>query len=110
MAAKTQISFSEEAQARLHELLNEAERGFNHGSITLSDIVEEAVLTADIDIARVRQKKTNLRKVILGALKSGTRNVDELIEILGQYRGIEPAPRKQRSRKAAAKETEGSST
>lgn len=110
MAHKLQVTISEEAQIKLADSLIEAQRGFSYGSISVSDMVEEAILSASFDLARVRHKKANLRKVILGALRSGTRNADELIEILGQYKGADASERKRSGKKSDAKNKEGGAT
>jgi hypothetical protein len=62
MKKKLQVILSDESWAALETLTNEANEGFVNGSITYSDIVNEIVLTAKLDIRSLQAKHTNIRK------------------------------------------------
>jgi hypothetical protein len=62
MKKKLQVILSDESWAAMEALTNEANNGFVNGSITYSDIVNEILLTAKLDIRLLQAKHTNIRK------------------------------------------------
>lgn len=62
MKKKLQVILSDDSWAALEALTNEANDGFVNGSITYSDIVNEIVMTAKLDIRGLQAKHTNIRK------------------------------------------------
>lgn len=62
MKRKLQVVLSEGAWVQLEAFTKDANDGFNNGSITLSDVVNELVLTAKIDIKSLQGKHINVRK------------------------------------------------
>lgn len=62
MKRKLQVVLSEDAWVQLEAFTKEANDGFNNGSITLSDVVNELVLNAKIDIKALQGKHINVRK------------------------------------------------
>lgn len=62
MKKKLQVILSDESWSVLEVLTKEANDGFVNGSITFSDVVNEIVLTAKLDIRGLQAKHTNIRK------------------------------------------------
>ncbi len=62
MKRKLQVILNDDSWAALESLTKEANDGFVNGSITYSDIVNEIVLTAKLDIRGLQAKHTNIRK------------------------------------------------
>ncbi len=62
MKRKLQVILNDDSWAALESLTKEANDGFVNGSLTYSDIVNEIVLTAKLDIRGLQAKHTNIRK------------------------------------------------
>lgn len=62
MKKKLQVALCDEAWNTLENLTKEANEGFINGNINFSDIVNEIVLTAKLDIRSIQAKHTNIRK------------------------------------------------
>ena len=61
MKRKLQVILNEDAWAALETLTKEANDGFTTGSINMSDIVNEVLQTAKIDIRGLQAKHVNVR-------------------------------------------------
>ena len=53
---------TDESWASLETLTTESNAGFKNGSITYSDVVNEMLITAKLDIRGLQAKHTNIRK------------------------------------------------
>lgn len=62
MKRKLQIVLTDETWALLENLNKEANQEFKTGFITMSDIVNEMILTSKIDLRSLQGKHTNVRK------------------------------------------------
>ena len=62
MKKKLQIVMSDDSWMTLENLTKEANDGFVNGSITFSDVVNEILITAKLDIKGLQAKHTNIRK------------------------------------------------
>jgi hypothetical protein len=62
MRKKLQVVLTDEAATHLEKVLAEASDGFINGSINCSDLVNEMILSAKVDIKALQAKHTNLRK------------------------------------------------
>jgi hypothetical protein len=62
MKKKLQVAVSDEAWNVLANIEKEANEGFVNGTITISDIVDEMILSAKIDVRGLQAKHTNIRK------------------------------------------------
>ncbi|MBK9322392.1 MAG: hypothetical protein IPM97_05470 [Bdellovibrionaceae bacterium] len=62
MKKKLQVILSDESWSALDILTKEANDSFANGSITFSDVVNEIILTAKLDIRGLQAKHTNIRK------------------------------------------------
>lgn len=62
MKKKLQVVLNDETWTAIEGLTKEANDGFINGTITYSDIVNEILLTAKLDIRGLQAKHTNIRK------------------------------------------------
>ncbi len=62
MKKKLQVVLNDETWTAIEGLTKEANDGFVNGTITYSDIVNEILLTAKLDIRGLQAKHTNIRK------------------------------------------------
>lgn len=62
MKKKLQVILSDESWSALEILTKEANDSFANGSISFSDVVNEIILTAKLDIRGLQAKHTNIRK------------------------------------------------
>ena len=62
MKKKLQVVLTDETWNILDELTKDANKGFVNGSITYSDVVNEILQTAKLDIKTLQAKHTNIRK------------------------------------------------
>jgi len=71
---KLQVVLSDETWTALDGLTKEANDGFVNGTITYSDVVNEILLTAKLDIRGIQAKHTNIRKSL--RLMAAQREID----------------------------------
>lgn len=62
MARKLQVALSDESWTILESITKEANDGFQNGSITYSDVMNEIVSGAKLDVRTLQAKHTNIRK------------------------------------------------
>ena len=62
MKKKLQVALTDESWATLETMTKEANDSFKNGCINFSDVVNEVLLTAKIDIRGLQAKHTNIRK------------------------------------------------
>lgn len=62
MKRKLQVVLNDESWAILDSLTKESNDGFVNGSITISDVVNELVLTTKLDLKTLQAKHINIRK------------------------------------------------
>jgi len=62
MKKKLQLILNDESWTALENFTKEANDGFVNGSIAFSDVVNEIILSAKIDIRGLQAKHTNIRK------------------------------------------------
>ncbi len=74
MAKRIQIYLTDEAQTLVDKSLVEANENFETGTITISDLISEMVVTSKVDIKSLQLKRTNLRRSL--QLLSKTRGID----------------------------------
>jgi hypothetical protein len=79
---KLQIVMSDESWSALENLTNEANDGFINGSITFSDVVNEILATAKLDIRGLQAKHTNIRKSLRLMASQKEIDIDSAIRAL----------------------------
>jgi len=62
MKKRLQVIISDESWALVEAATQEANSNFELGNISFSDVINEMILTAKIDIKAMQNKHTNLRK------------------------------------------------
>lgn len=62
MKRKLQVILSDDSWSTLESLTKEANDGFINGNITFSDVMNEIVMTAKVDIRSLQARHTNIRK------------------------------------------------
>ena len=82
MKKKLQIVMSDESWSALENLTNEANDGFVNGSITFSDVVNEILATAKLDIRGLQAKHTNIRKSLRLMASQKEIDIDSAIRAL----------------------------
>lgn len=74
MNKRIQVILPQQALDVLDSLHKEATAGFNVGTISLSDVVTEIILTSEIDVEDLRIKRTNVQRYLKNMAKD--KNVD----------------------------------
>lgn len=62
MKKKLQVILNDESWALLEAMTKEANEGFKNGTINMSDIVNEILTAAKIDVRALQAKHTNIRR------------------------------------------------
>ncbi len=82
MSKRIQVVLSQKALDELDKVLTAASADFNTGTITLSDVVSEMVLTSNIDIKDLRIKHTNVRKYLKNLAQDENTDLDSALKTL----------------------------
>jgi hypothetical protein len=100
MKKRLQVVFSEEAWAAVEALTNQANENFDAGSINYSDVINEMILSAKVDIKALQLKHTDLRRSLRSMASKEELDLDAVIKSLLELKS------KTGKRKVAANETE----
>lgn len=97
MKKKLQVILSDESWTILETLIKQANEGFINGSITYSDIVDEIVINAKLDIRAIQAKHTNIRKSLRLMAARKEIDIDTAIRALMEikYKGAKKSNRGQ---------------
>jgi|GEM_PF-1202337 len=79
---RLQVLFSEEAWSSIESLTEEANRGFEDGSITYSDVVNEMILNSKFDIKTLQAKHTDIKRSLRRMASQGDVDLDSAIKAL----------------------------
>ena len=103
MKKKLQVILTDESWTALEALTKEANDGFMNGSITYSDIANELILTAKIDIRGLQAKHTNVRKSLRLMAAQKEIDIDSAIRALMELKakGNKKSPKTQLSMEGA---------
>lgn len=82
MKKKLQVILTDESWDALETITKEANDGFLNGSITYSDIANELILTAKLDIRGLQAKHTNIRKSLRMMAAQKEIDIDSAIRAL----------------------------
>lgn len=88
MKRKLQVILSEESWAMLETLSKEANEGFKNGSINMSDIINEVLQTAKLDIRLLQAKHTNIRRSLRQMASQKDIDIDLAIKNLMELKAI----------------------
>lgn len=82
MKRKLQVILTEDSWSMLDTLVKEANQDFQSGSITMSDVVNEVLLTAKIDVRTLQIKHTNVRRSLRNLANNKDMDIDLAIKSL----------------------------
>lgn len=102
MSKRLQIFLSEEAETKLNKIYANCTEGFNCGTIKISDLVSEMILSSDVDIKELRLKYTDLKKSLLELAHSDDLDIELALKTISELK--QKASRK--TSKSAPKQTE----
>jgi hypothetical protein len=83
---RSQIIFSDEAWAVIESLICEANRDFEVGTVTYSNIVNELVLTGKVDIKALQVKRTNVKRSLRFMAAQENVDLDAVIKTLTELK------------------------
>jgi len=86
MSKRLQVVFSEEAWSEVEAITNEASKDFDMGSINYSDVVNEMVLTAKVDIKVLQMKHTDIRRSLRVMAAKDDLDLESVIKTLSELR------------------------
>lgn len=82
MSKRLQVVFSEEAWAVIESIAGEANKNFDVGSVTYSDVVNEMALSSKVDIKSLQLKHTNIRRSLRVMASKDDVDLDSVIKTL----------------------------
>jgi hypothetical protein len=82
MKKRLQVILSDDAQAALESLMKEANEGFQAGSISYSDAVNEMILASKVDIRALQLKHTDLRRSLRAMASEPNVDIEGVIKNL----------------------------
>ena len=103
MAKKTQVVFSLKAWEKVESLVKAANEGFENGSITNSDVVNELILQGSADVKKLQSMHINLGKTLRSLASQKDLDINEVIDRLLDLKNGGPV-KKRRSRKVEVQE------
>lgn len=86
MKKKLQTLLSNESWAALEKMTMDANEGFVSGSINYSDIINELILNARLDIRALQTKHTNIRKSLRLMASQKEIDIDSAIRALTELK------------------------
>lgn len=82
MLKRLQVVFSNEAWTEIESIANEANKNFEVGSITYSDVINEMALNSKIDIKALQVKHTDVRRSLRVMASKTDVDLDSVIKTL----------------------------
>lgn len=79
---RLQVIFSNEAWANVDALTKEANRDFDVGTVSYSDVVNELVLTGKVDLKLLQVRRTDVRRSLRSLASQETVDLDSAIKTL----------------------------
>ena len=87
MRKRIQIALAEEAWSAVDTLTRETNEGFEGGSVNFSDVINEMILNAKIDVKALQLKHTDLRKSLLALARKADVDVETVQKCINELRG-----------------------
>lgn len=106
MKKRIQLLLSDESWSAVEKITKEANRGFENGHITYSDVLNEMALNSCVDIGKLQTKHTNVRKSLRLLASQDNIDLDEMIKNLQNLKKLQGP---QRSTNKSKKGIDGSS-
>lgn len=82
MNKRIQVILSEQALVKLEKTHEEAKKGFQTGTISLADVLNEMILESNLDLKELRTKHTNLKKSLLKLAKEKDLDVETALKVI----------------------------
>lgn len=86
MSKRIAMVLNDEATVQFERLLEEANKGFEGGRITASDLLSEMVICAKVDIKALQLKHTDLRRSLLALAKRQEVDLDSVMKMLAEMK------------------------
>lgn len=86
MKKRLQVVLTSESWAAVEQVASRAANGFNVGTITYSDVVNEMILVAKVDIDILRAKHTDVRRSLRSLAAKDSVDLDSAIKNLTELR------------------------
>ncbi len=87
MSKRLQVNVSEEAWSAVEALCSEANQGFDAGNVSVSDAVNEMILSAKVDVRALQSKRTDLRRALRAMAGKEELDLESVIRSLSELRG-----------------------
>ena len=87
MGKRLQVMVSLEAWNAVEALCNEANLGFEAGNVSVSDAVNEMILSARVDVKSLQSKRTDLRRALRAMAGKEELDLESVIRSLTELRG-----------------------
>lgn len=82
MKKRLQVIFTDEAWTAIEALTNEANAGFDGGSINYSDAINEMILMSKVDVKLLQLKHTDLKRSLKALATKDNIDIDSVIKCL----------------------------
>jgi hypothetical protein len=92
MSKRLQVILNSEAWTLVEAVTEEANEGFQAGSISYSDTLAEMVLSSKVDVKSLQLKHTDFRRAMRNAAKGGM-ELDSVIKMLQELKSGQGAKR-----------------
>ena len=86
MPKKIQLTISDEVWNNVEKILKEASDGFHVGSISYSDVINEMLLNAKVDVKQLQNKKTDIRRSLKAMASLDDIDLDSAIRTLTELK------------------------
>lgn len=90
MGKRLQVVVSQDAWDAVEALCKEANLGFEAGNVTVSDAVNEMILSAKVDVRALQSKRTDLRRALRAMASKEELDLESVIRSLSELRGRAP--------------------
>lgn len=88
MKKKLQVILTDDSWVTLESMTQEANNDFKNGSITMSDIVNEVLLSTKIDVRALQAKHTNIRRSLRQMAQQKDIDIDLAIKNLMELKAV----------------------
>ena len=99
---RLQVILTDEAWIAVESLTNQASENFETGSINYSDVINEMILVAKVDIKALQQKHTNLRRSLKVLASKSDIDLDSAIKSLMEMKARQGGKKKNPSNQEEA--------
>lgn len=87
MKKRIQVVLSDEAWELVESITSEANNNFEVGSISYSDVINEMILSAKVDIRSLQLKHTDLRRSLRSLASKDNIDIEQVLKALHDLKG-----------------------